>query len=166
MLTPRSACLLYHPPRAMRIPFNQLALLLLLAGVATACRRAPQDGTISRGSVSAMASASSPSVSSTPPPASAALSTTKRVSGAEARALVAKGALLVDVRTPGEFQADGIEGAINISHDQIEVRAAELGPKERPLVVFCHSGRRSGMAARALSRMGYAVYDLGPRSAW
>jgi rhodanese-related sulfurtransferase len=98
---------------------------------------------------------------------SAPSATSRRVSGAEARALVDRGALLVDVRTPSEFATDGIKGAVNIPHDQVETRTAELGAKDRPIVLYCHSGRRSGIAARSLTRLGYsAVYDLGPRTAW
>jgi phage shock protein E len=130
------------------------AVLLLATLLCTACSKAPREGA---GGVAAapVSAASAPST------------TSRRVSGPEARALVERGALLVDVRTPGEFTADGIKGAINIPFDQVEARAAELGAKDRPMVLYCHSGRRSGIAARALGHLGYSViYDLGPRTAW
>lgn len=140
--------------------FLRLDLIVLLGAFAVGCNTPPRDGTV------AQVPASSQSAPSTPLAASAMPSTPRRVSGVEARALVEKGALLVDVRTPAEFQADAVEGAINIPHDQIEARAAELGAKGRPVVLYCHSGRRSGIAARELSRLGHSVYDLGPRTAW
>jgi len=89
-----------------------------------------------------------------------------RVDGPGARRLVAGGALLLDVRTPGEFAAGHIEGAINVPYDDVEARLAELGPASRPIVAYCHSGRRSGIAATALRARGYTVWDLGAMTAW
>lgn len=93
--------------------------------------------------------------------------TVSRVSGGEARALVASGALLLDVRTPAEFAKDGVPAAKNVPYDEIEARAGELQPKDRPVVVYCRSGNRSAIAARSLQRLGFTrVHDLGARSAW
>jgi phage shock protein E len=89
------------------------------------------------------------------------------VSGAEARQLVRTGARLVDVRTPGEFTAGHIEGAINIPVQELEARLNELQPKDRGIVVYCRSGHRSGNAARMLKSAGFSVvHDLGPMSRW
>lgn len=89
------------------------------------------------------------------------------VSGAEARQLVQDGARLVDVRTPAEFAAGHIDGAVNIPVQQLDARLHELQPKDRPLVVYCRSGHRSGNAARLLKSAGFpAVHDLGPMSRW
>lgn len=89
------------------------------------------------------------------------------VNGAEARQLVQAGARLVDVRTPGEFAASHIEGAINIPVQELEARMNELQPKDRAVVVYCRSGHRSGNAARMLKSAGFqAVHDLGPISRW
>jgi phage shock protein E len=101
------------------------------------------------------------------PAAAATARSARRVSGSEARSLVAGGALLLDVRTPGEFSQDAIAGAVNVPYDQIEARASELGAKDRQIVVYCRTGHRAGIAARTLVKLGYsAVYDLGPRTAW
>lgn len=89
----------------------------------------------------------------------------RRVDGAEARRLVAAGATLVDVRTPGEFGGGHAEGARNIPVDEIEARMGEI-PRDKTVVVYCASGRRSASAASVLSRAGYTVRDLGPLSAW
>lgn len=89
-----------------------------------------------------------------------------RVEGAEARRLVAGGALLLDVRSPEEFAEGHIEGAVNVPFDEVTARLAELGPSSRPVVAYCHSGRRSAIAATALRGRGYTVWDLGPMTAW
>ncbi len=71
---------------------------------------------------------------------------------ATARKLVAAGVTVVDVRTPDEFQAGHVPGAVNIPYDEMEKRYAELGPPSTPLVLYCHSGRRSGVAVQPPSR--------------
>ena len=89
------------------------------------------------------------------------------VSSAEARQLVQAGARLVDVRTPGEFAAGHIPGAINIPVQQLDARMSELQPKDAAVVVYCRSGHRSGNAARMLKNAGFAaVHDLGSMSRW
>jgi rhodanese-related sulfurtransferase len=84
------------------------------------------------------------------------------VSGQVARDLVEGGARIVDVRTPQEYAAGHVPGAVNIPFDQLGARAAaELGEPERPVVLYCRTGRRSGIAAETLRALGYGrVYDL------
>jgi phage shock protein E len=87
--------------------------------------------------------------------------------GAYARQLVQAGARLVDVRTPGEFAAGHLPGAVNIPLQQLDDRLAELEPKGSPVVLYCRSGHRSGNAARTLKSAGFAaVHDLGSMSRW
>lgn len=89
------------------------------------------------------------------------------VSSAEARQLVQAGARLIDVRTPAEFAAGHIPGAINIPVQQIDARMRELEPKDGAVVLYCRSGHRSGNAARILRDAGFAaVHDLGAMSRW
>ncbi|HEX2871157.1 MAG TPA: rhodanese-like domain-containing protein [Polyangiaceae bacterium] len=89
------------------------------------------------------------------------------VGSADARQLVKAGARLVDVRTPDEFAAGHIPGAINIPVQQLDARMSELQPKDAAVVVYCRSGHRSGNAARLLKGAGFvAVHDLGPMSRW
>jgi rhodanese-related sulfurtransferase len=84
-----------------------------------------------------------------------------------ARALARHGARLVDVRTPGEYAAGHAEGAVNIPHDEIAKRAAELGGPETPVVLYCRSGRRSGIAAQALRDLGFKkVFDFQRYDDW
>jgi phage shock protein E len=89
-----------------------------------------------------------------------------QLTGAEARKLVAAGAVLVDVRTAGEFAAGHIEGAVNVPVQELDARSNEL-PRDRALVVYCRSGNRSGTAARALKSAGFTdIHDLGAMSRW
>jgi phage shock protein E len=75
----------------------------------------------------------------------------------EVRRLVREeGAPLIDVRTATEFGAGHIEGAVNISHDQIEAQAAKIkAGKEDPIVLYCRSGARATVALQTLKRLGY-----------
>lgn len=89
------------------------------------------------------------------------------VDAATARELVADGVKVVDVRTPAEYQAGHVPGAVNIPYDELEKRHAELGPPSTPLVLYCHSGRRSGIAVRTLREKGFdRLYDLKAYDLW
>jgi phage shock protein E len=68
----------------------------------------------------------------------------------------------VDVRTPEEFAARHVPNALNVPLDSLERRLSELGPKDRPLVLYCRSGARSSVAAVILARAGFEhVTDAG-----
>lgn len=89
------------------------------------------------------------------------------VSGATAKALAAAGAKVVDVRTPEEFAAGHVPGAINIPYDELPRRAAEIGPPSTTVVLYCRSGRRSGIAVEALKKAGFKdLYDFQSVTAW
>jgi phage shock protein E len=67
------------------------------------------------------------------------------------------GALILDVRSAGEFEAGHIPGAVNIPHDELADRLAEIEAEpDRPVVVYCQSGRRAGMATSLLSERGFS----------
>jgi phage shock protein E len=69
---------------------------------------------------------------------------------------IERGAVVIDVRTPEEFREGHWEGAKNIPHTEIEQRAGEVGAeKDRSIVVYCKSGRRSEMAQGVLTQLGY-----------
>jgi rhodanese-related sulfurtransferase len=61
---------------------------------------------------------------------------------------------VLDVRAPEEYAAGHVPGAVNIPHDQIAARLAEV-PKDRDVVLYCRSGRRAAMAGEVLSGNGY-----------
>jgi rhodanese-related sulfurtransferase len=90
-----------------------------------------------------------------------------RVDGATAKSLAAAGAKVVDVRTAEEFASGHVPGAINIPYDQIARRASEIGPPSTPVVLYCRTGRRSGIAVEALQKAGYEMlYDFRSVTAW
>ncbi|HEY3450873.1 MAG TPA: rhodanese-like domain-containing protein [Myxococcales bacterium] len=94
-----------------------------------------------------------------------AVPTTER--GEEARRLVDNGAQVVDVRTPGEYEAGHVEGAVNISVVELKDRLKELGPRDRTVIVYCRSGHRSAAAAGILRGAGFTqVFDLGSIKNW
>ncbi|MDO6686756.1 MULTISPECIES: rhodanese-like domain-containing protein [unclassified Agarivorans] len=65
-------------------------------------------------------------------------------------------ALLIDVRTEGEFSQGHIEQAYNIPHTAIAEQIASVTKdKNQPIVVYCRSGNRSGYALQVLQAMGY-----------
>jgi rhodanese-related sulfurtransferase len=74
---------------------------------------------------------------------------------------------LLDVRTPEEFAEGHVPGAVNISHDQLAARLAEV-PKDKDVVLYCRSGRRAGMAADVLRANGYTSLSHleGDMQAW
>jgi len=89
------------------------------------------------------------------------------VDGATAQRLVAAGARLLDVRTQQEFDAGHLPGAILIPYDQVAARASELGARDAPVVLYCRSGRRTGIAAEALRSLGFTrVWDLQGMANW
>ena len=61
---------------------------------------------------------------------------------------------LLDVRTPEEFAAGHVPGAVNIPHDQVDVRLGEV-PKDKDVVLYCRSGHRASLAATVLAKAGY-----------
>ena len=76
--------------------------------------------------------------------------------------------VLLDVRTQEEFDAGHIPTAILLPYDEINLKAATVLPdKEKEIVVYCRSGRRSAIAKKALVELGYKdVKDFGGISRW
>ena len=65
------------------------------------------------------------------------------------------GAFFVDVRDPDEFAEAHVRGSTNIPLADVETRVAEF-PRDRDVLLFCRSGRRSGLAQETLvDRFGY-----------
>lgn len=101
------------------------------------------------------------------PPAQAAPAATAaqhpRSSGkdpAAAKDLIAKGAVVLDVRTPEEFADGHLPNATNIPVHEVARRISEVdqlvgGDKTRPVVAYCASGARSARAKAALEAAGY-----------
>jgi len=88
------------------------------------------------------------------------------VSADKARQLLKQGAVVIDVRNPGEFNSGHVPGAINIPLGEIRSEVPRRFPdKNRALLLHCLSGGRSGMARQQLRSLGYAdAYNLGSYS--
>ena len=75
--------------------------------------------------------------------------------------------LVIDVRAPSEWDAERIDGAVNVPLSRLPERIDEL-PRDRRIVVHCASGYRSAIAAGLLQAAGFShVADLvGGMAAW
>jgi len=69
------------------------------------------------------------------------------------------GAFILDVRDPIELKDGHIDGAVNITLDDLRDRISEV-PKDKEIWVYCFSGQRSYYAARMLVQHGYTVKNL------
>lgn len=78
------------------------------------------------------------------------------------RGLVQNGAVILDVRTPSEFKAGHIKGAINIPVDKLQGNLAKVKSMGKPVIACCRSGSRSGMAVGILKQAGLEAYNGGP----
>ena len=65
-----------------------------------------------------------------------------------------KNKTIIDVRSPEEFAIQHFPGAINIPLDQIAGRIDEVKKFPKPMVAYCKSGVRSGMAVSLLKQNG------------
>lgn len=77
------------------------------------------------------------------------------------------GAILLDVRTSGEYAQGHIQGSINVPLDKIVAVENVVKDKNTPLYVYCLSGSRSGSAVSYLKRIGYTnVKNIGGISSY
>jgi len=76
--------------------------------------------------------------------------------------LLKNGALVVDVRSRGEFASGSSKGSINIPLDELESGTLTLS-HDQTIILCCASGTRSAMAAATLKRKGFkSVINAGP----
>lgn len=76
--------------------------------------------------------------------------------------LVKEGALILDVRSKGEFAGGHIKGAVNISVDTLRNNLPKLKDKNQAIITCCASGMRSASAKSILKSNGYTqVYNGG-----
>jgi phage shock protein E len=78
--------------------------------------------------------------------------------------LVKNGAIIIDVRSKGEFQSGHIKGSVNIPVDQIKNNYGVLKDKNVAIITCCASGMRSASAKSILKSKGYTAFYNG--GAW
>jgi rhodanese-related sulfurtransferase len=98
-----------------------------------------------------------------------------RITPAQAREMIAKDMLIVDVRDAPEVAASGkVAGAVHVSRGMLEFRADPESPyhdknfaKDKTVILYCASGGRAALAGKALKDLGYErVYNLGAFKDW
>ncbi len=81
---------------------------------------------------------------------------------ADFKALVEAGAVIIDVRTPQEYDAGHIKTSKNIPLQTIQKAIPELKKSGKVIITVCRSGSRSGMAKSIMKSAGIEVYNGGP----
>ena len=78
------------------------------------------------------------------------------------------GYIILDVRTPGEFEEKHIPGAINVANETIGTdEIPELPDKDQLILVYCRSGNRSKQASEKLVALGYTnIVEFGGINDW
>lgn len=73
------------------------------------------------------------------------------------------GGIVLDTRTLAEYQADHVGISVLMPYDEVPARIHTVAPdKNTPILLYCRSGRRAGVAEKALLDMGYTrVQNLG-----
>lgn len=76
--------------------------------------------------------------------------------------------IILDVRTPGEFAAGHIPGAINVPNESIaDQEPSKLPDKNQLILVYCRSGSRSKRASAKLAKIGYTnIVEFGGINQW
>ena len=76
--------------------------------------------------------------------------------------------IILDVREQDEYDSGHISGAILLPYTEIENKAEEMLPdKDKQILVYCRSGRRSKIAAESLAKLGYTnVKEFGGIIDW
>lgn len=94
----------------------------------------------------------------------------EQITAEEAKKIIDSGEehIILDVREQDEFDAGHIPGAILLPYTEIESKAEDVLPdKDKQILVYCRSGRRSKIAAEALVKLGYTnVKEFGGIIDW
>ncbi|MFM2368768.1 MAG: hypothetical protein RL619_1068 [Bacteroidota bacterium] len=76
--------------------------------------------------------------------------------------LILQGAIVLDVRSKGEYAAEHIKGSINIPVDTLSNNISQFKDKNQPIITCCASGMRSASAKNILKSNGFTkVYNGG-----
>ena len=94
----------------------------------------------------------------------------EQITAEEAKKIMDSGEehIILDTREQDEFDEGHISGAILIPYTEIENNAIEMIPdKDKLILVYCRSGRRSKIAAESLAKLGYTnVKEFGGIIDW
>ena len=71
------------------------------------------------------------------------------------------GAIIIDVRTKGEFSHGNFKGSVNVPLDKINDGINNIKSRNKPVITVCKSGMRSGQATSILNRNGVEAYNGG-----
>lgn len=82
--------------------------------------------------------------------------------GVDLKQKLAEGAIIVDVRTPGEYASGHVKGSKNIPLDKLNAKMKTIQKWDKPVLTCCASGMRSGSAAAILRNNGVEAYNAGP----
>ena len=74
---------------------------------------------------------------------------------------IAKGAIIIDVRSPGEFAGGHIKGSRNIPLNEISTKIDEIKNQNKPVITCCASGMRSSQATSILKQNGIDALNGG-----
>ena len=74
---------------------------------------------------------------------------------------VTKGAIIIDVRSPGEFTGGHIKGSKNIPLNEINAKINEIKKLNKPVIACCASGMRSSQATSILKQNGIDAINGG-----
>ncbi|MEZ4978198.1 MAG: rhodanese-like domain-containing protein [Chitinophagales bacterium] len=80
----------------------------------------------------------------------------------ELKSFLERKAIIIDVRTPAEFKEGNVKGSLNIPLDKIGAQVSKIKTMQKPIIVCCRSGARSGQAASMLKSSGIEVVNGGP----
>ena len=83
-------------------------------------------------------------------------------SGVDLSKKMSDGAIIVDVRSPGEYAGGHVKGSKNIPLDKISGKIEAIKKWNKPVITCCASGMRSGSAASILKNNGVEAYNAGP----
>jgi rhodanese-related sulfurtransferase len=78
---------------------------------------------------------------------------------AELSAAEPSSAVVLDVRTPEEFERGHVPGAQNVPVDELRDRLGELDRRKR-IIAYCQVGQRGYLATRALRQLGFDAANL------
>ncbi len=85
----------------------------------------------------------------------------KKQAKVDFKQLISDGATILDVRTLEEFEAGHIDGAVHIPLQVLSENLNKIKTLPTPIVAYCRSGRRSGIATSIINKAGVETYNGG-----